>query len=119
MLNRQDRDEEAEIELRKKDGSVTRSTGGSDKAAGPANGERSLKSGQNCWLNEDVGRTAKGDEKKRGLSMSSCFVRGKPQKFRQRKPRVQRGKLSLGPGGWIRAILAKSCARNEDNASPN
>lgn len=58
------------MELRKNDGSVTRSsTGGSDKSAGPASGERSLESGQKCWLKEDVGRAAKGDEKTRPLDV--------------------------------------------------
>lgn len=80
---REDRDEKAWIELRKNDGGVTRSSnGGSDKAAGSASGERLMESGQKCWLSEDIGRNAKGDEKNEACRCRRALYEGNQQKFR-------------------------------------
>lgn len=111
--HRQDRDEETEIELRKNDGSVTTSrssAGGSDKAAGPASGERSLESGQKWWLNENVGKTAKGDENNEASRCRRALYEGNHKSFGRESPGSKEASCLGNPAGgfglsWLNVVL--------------
>lgn len=97
--------------MRRNDGSVTRSfAGGGDKAAGRASGGHSLECRQKCWLSDDVGRTAKGDEKNEASRCRCALYEGKNKTCVSESPGFKDvsclGNLAGGFGRyWLKVVL--------------